>query len=197
MQIKRKRIWLIFASLVSAIGILSLIPAERWQGGFLQAEYRFTFLDRNHKPIKGVVLSVEDDQGKRSLFFPVTDYRGNNLKSDENGVLAFHHVRSMGVEASGECHHLFFLIPLGQCRLPKYKCSFSIGSKVIRSIDFNELNRMLGEQAVTKAQEVVTVSIQSFNWPPESKLDEFDSRTRFDRTSQIDFPLLIKTIIIE
>jgi len=192
---KSKNYLAIVISLLVVFGLLSLVPAQRWQGSFLQVEYRFIFLDRNKQPVRNVTLTVDDEIGNRSNDFPVTDFHGDNIKSDENGILIFHHLRSDGVELSGECHHLFFFIPLGQCQSPRYKCKFSLNSDIFYTIDFNELNSLARTHILSGREEVVVVPGKSFSWPDEP--EAFDTRTKFAHMDQLSFSLLTIPIVIK
>lgn len=142
---KRLRKLLIVAGIAAAglilLGLASRLSAIQWDGSFRHAEYQFAFKDKAGKPLSGVCLRVEDKAGRVSYDYPVTDFRADDdLQSDINGVLAFHHVGG-GLEFGGQCWELFFLIPLGKCSGPVYYCKFVRNGKVVSSIRYNDLDK--------------------------------------------------------
>jgi hypothetical protein len=149
-------------------GLLSLLYAERWQGRFQQAEYRLRFTDREGNPIKGIQLLVFDSQGKESLYFPVSDHPIKNLETDKNGVIIFHHICTSNIEASGECHRLFWTIPIGDCSLPVFTCVFRLQNKNIFEMKFNKLN---------------DIAIQRLFYSGDSSVKSKVSKVHFERRS--------------
>lgn len=186
----------VLSLLVGAFGILSILPAQRWQGSFSQVEYRLAFFDQNNKPLKNVILVVEDESGNQVNGFPVTDLHSGSVKTDEDGVVTFHHVQARGAEFSGECHHLFFLIPFGQCQPPSYKCLFVHNGKTIYSIEFNELNRLATKRIVSGNEEVVVIPKESIRWPEETDSGDLSMRLKFDDTDPLQFVLFKMKIVI-
>jgi hypothetical protein len=111
-----------------------------WDGGFRQAEYQLRFVDGDGKPIPGVQIRVENSTGLTFYHYPVTDYlEGRTLSSDKDGVLTFHHVNYSGIEFGGQCSHLFWLIPIGQCDSPTFICRFLANGKDIYRCNFRDL----------------------------------------------------------
>src|SRR6266446_8354340 len=101
--------------IVLSLGALSPFTFTRWQGSFLQGEFRLTFVDQDAKPIEGIQLRVEKENGEPSYYFPVTDYSPDNVPTaDKQGLLKFHHICPHGPEFGGTYGFLFLFIPVGK-----------------------------------------------------------------------------------
>src|SRR5437879_4606711 len=113
-MLRHRFIWVI-AIIIPSFAFLSWALSLRvWDGGYLQAEFQFKFMDDQGKPLQGVQLQVKGDDGKAAYCYPVTDFQeGAALTSDENGMLVFHHV-SMIPEFGGRYGYVFFCYPIGQ-----------------------------------------------------------------------------------
>src|SRR5262245_7296813 len=92
--LKSRRAWVVTGLILGGIIVLSLSwpVTVIWDGSWDQEEYRFTFLDKQGKPVEGIELQVEDQAGSNFNHFPVTDYLpGKAPASGRDGVVVFHH----------------------------------------------------------------------------------------------------------
>src|SRR5947209_7581354 len=117
------RFSILFVTIVVIIlifGGLSFVATYSiWEGSFAQAEYQVEFRDQTNRPLQGIILRVEDQRGILSYCYPVSDFNASrDLISNKDGVLTFHHV-GRGVEFSGNCYFLFFIIPIGKFTPPE------------------------------------------------------------------------------
>ena len=136
------RVTLYAALTVLIIGAASYIfGGIHWDGGYASAEYQIVFNDSDGKPLPGVTLRVEDESAYPRFNYPVTDFRVlRTPRSDENGLLTFHHV-SRGIEFGGTIWNLFFLIKIEKTPpLPVYHCKFLHDHREIYSVKYADLN---------------------------------------------------------
>jgi hypothetical protein len=120
-----------------------------WDGGFGQVEYQLTFIGDDGKPIEGVQLQVESQNGTNYFHYPVTDYiDGVTPTSNNEGVLTFHHVGD-GVEFGGGCWELFGFA-FGECKGPVFELRFMLDGREIHRCKFNDLNALAGRDRVTR-----------------------------------------------
>jgi len=143
--LRRRRLgwqaWCLLALTVAAclIGFVSALFHSRAEGGFPNAEFELTFLDSNGKPIPGVELRVESRLGEVDYIYPVTDFeQGHAPRSNEKGVMVFHHV-GHGLEFGADEWDLFFLIPMGNRLPPLFVCRFLLEGREVYRINFHEL----------------------------------------------------------
>lgn len=152
-----KTVALLIAGGVLLLAIASLVETHVWDGGFRQAEYQLTLVDRAGKPVPGVELRVEGESGANFYHYPVTDYSPNStLASNDKGVLTFHHVKLGGLEFGGKCSELFWIIPIGECNSPIFVCRFVADGKEIYRCKFNDLRSI-----ATEGSEPIT---RTWNW---------------------------------
>lgn len=120
----------------------SFIHSEvHWDGSFAQSEYQVALQDTDGKPLSGVQLRVEDEEGNPACGYPVTDYFPPNApKSGADGVMVFHHVR-LGQEFGGRERRLLWLLPMGEHESPRYVCRFFHDGREVLRIPFRDLNR--------------------------------------------------------
>jgi hypothetical protein len=125
-------------------GVSIIVTAVHWDGSFAQAEFQITFRDADGNPLSGVVLCVEDEKGNQCFGYPVSDYaRGNAPRSDESGVITFHHVSSV-LEFGGRSMQLLWLIPIGDHGPPRYVCRFVSDNQEVLRTHFNDLYNECG-----------------------------------------------------
>jgi hypothetical protein len=130
------RVTLYAALTVLIIGVDSYIFGQiSWDGGYVSAEYQIVFSDRDGNPLPGVTLRVHEESFCPRFDHPVTDFRVlRTPRSDENGLLTFHHV-SRGIEFGGTIWNLFFLIKMDMTPpLPVYHCKFFHEHREIYSV---------------------------------------------------------------
>jgi len=124
-----------------SVAALSATKIVHWDGRFPAAEYQIAFQDSNGRPLVGVELQVEDESGRRCFGYPVTDYVPKGvLKSDEQGVITFHHV-SFGLEFGGRDTLLCGVFPIEKSEPPRYVCRFFYRDQEIWRTRFADLNR--------------------------------------------------------
>jgi hypothetical protein len=123
------------------LGLASSSTCIIWDGGFCPAEYRITFRDSGGNAVPGVELRVENGQGSEFFHYPVTDYLPDQIPtSGDDGVLVFHHACYSGLEFSGRCWYLFFVIPMGEQRGPVYVCRFLYRGQEVYRIRYDDLS---------------------------------------------------------
>ncbi len=124
------------------IGVASYIfGGIHWDGAYANAEYQIVFSDRDGNALPGVTLKVQDESAYPRFNFPVTDFRVlRRPRSDENGLLTFHHL-SRGIEFGGTMWNLFFLIPINMTPpRPVYHCEFLYDGQEVYSIKYGDLD---------------------------------------------------------
>src|SRR5947208_1820366 len=97
-----------------AVLLLTLLcsPCRVSDGSYPQAEFQLIFKDSGGKPLEGVELRVEDQEGRNYFHYPVSDYLpGKVPTTGANGAIVFHHVPE-GVEFSSRTTYVFGIIPV-------------------------------------------------------------------------------------
>ena len=143
----------VLALVVGGILLLALIPTVttvHWGGSFGQNEYQITFVDRNHQPVRGVELRVEDPVGHTYEVYPVSEYAPGRIPtSDERGLMMFHHI-DRGAEFHGMCHESFWGTRWGDCDSPVYVCRFLLRGHEIYRCTLSHLGRDRTDDTVTR-----------------------------------------------
>jgi len=185
--------FLAFAITFAAIGgIFALIAfwsyrTTRWGGscGFTQLEFEFKFQDPKGNPVEGLELSVEDTTGNKFFCFPVTDYvPGRSPKSDELGVMRFHHV-STAVEWDDYGWSLYWVIPIQSTKSPIYVCRFLLQGKEMHRIPYWNLpdwdwKGLTWEQVpkVKRRWNLATMTPDEIVWKPNESDEDYVTRMR-------------------
>ena len=191
---KRRKTFLIIA--VVFLVLLVLGPGNRmaWSGSFSMAEHELEFTRPDGTPIQGVELSVEDAIGEKAFYYPVNDYTPRvRLLSGKDGLLTFHHVQQ-GVEFSGTCRFLFFVLPVsGRCTSPEYFCRFTYRGAEVFRIKYSELNR------AARTTDSALVKELKWRWPegtPDRLSAEQITVHRGDEEETIQFPVIRRDVIL-
>lgn len=154
--------WLILV--LCLLGVASyLTTGIRWDGRFDQVEFQITFLDQNSMPIRDVQLEVENEKGERVFFFPITDLSPlRTIKSDESGLMVFHHINSFAPEVGGMCFKLFFMFDVGTCKDPEFVCRFRWREKTLAEMSYKDLQPTQKEEIpyVTRQWEWVSEELE-------------------------------------
>lgn len=127
---------------LAILGTFSIVwGPTHWDGAYAHAEYQILFTDREGNPLDGITLTVQDDSGRLRFDFPVTNFRVlRSPRSDENGLLTFHHV-GRGIEFGGTFWEPFFLFRIELSPpLPVFHCRFIRDGEDIHSIAYDELS---------------------------------------------------------
>lgn len=133
--------------------LLSASSLIIWDGIWDEDEYRFTFTDRDGRPVEGVRLRVENEAGVSFFHFPVADYLQDQIPTTgEDGVLVFHHVPRHFV--SGQAWWLLGVIPMGEHTGPIFVCRFLLGDREVHRVRYRDL--------VNKGQKTVK---RLWRWP--------------------------------
>ena len=134
-----------------ALGIGTLVASARvcmiWDGVFLTAEIRLTFVDENGNPLEGVELRVEDRKGRAFYHYPVTDYLpGQVPTSDKNGLMVFHHADDGVIVSSESCTMRFvpFAPTVAKRHFPFYYCRFLFKGLEVHKTPFSLLDQYQG-----------------------------------------------------
>ena len=118
---------------------LACSPCVVSDGSYPQAEFQLVLKDPAGKPLEGVELRVEDQEGRNYFHYPVNDYLpGKVPASDRDGVIVFHHVPE-GVEYSSRTTYVFGVIPIVEQRPPTFICRFLREGQEVCRIPFREL----------------------------------------------------------
>lgn len=187
------RMLFVFVVMVVGGSLFVLLSCYYWQGAFEQIEYRLTFQTRDASPVAGVELVVENDIGKRSYFYPVTDYDADHgLRSDTDGRIVFHHVTSHFPEFGGRCCEC--PIPLGICSTPVFYCTFLHQGQVVYRVNFRDLQKEWQDN--TSQRKVISIDWQ---WP-KNRSGDFPNHLRPEhapKKEKIEFEIFEKKIAIE
>jgi hypothetical protein len=94
-----------------------------WDGGFPFAEVRIYFVDESGNAISNVTMSVTwRSDGSSAHEYPISEYDGTSLSSDDDGVITCHQMRQ-GLQFGGHAWLLFWCIPMG-AQSPKFDVHF-------------------------------------------------------------------------
>jgi len=134
-------------TLISIVLLQGCVSTNR-DGAFHSADFIYTFVDRDGKPVEGISLEVINSEEKLSFNYPVKEFIGeNSVLSNSQGILKFSHLNK-GLEFGGECFG-FGIFKYGACSAPEFKVIFKLKNKEIYSIKYNELSD-LGSQVSIK-----------------------------------------------
>jgi hypothetical protein len=131
--------------------LLALSGCGVSDGGFLTAEYQIKFLTSDGRPAVGVQLEVQDNSGRISYGYPVTDYYASHIPtSDANGIMIFHHVMYF-MEYGGA-----FFFGCSTVKIPEFGLRFISNGELVYDIKYIDLNRMvnLNSTAITRTVSV-------------------------------------------
>ncbi len=159
-------------------------------GSFSQAEYQIEFLSQDGKPIEGVKLEVQDEQGNIRYGYPVTDYyTGSTPTSDENGVIIFHHVRYFAEWGGG----FFFGLSCGSS-MPEFDCIFTRNGEILHSVKYGDLDREVKKDRPIIIREVSIYDKQSteFAWK-----DNDPNYPIHIVEETLEFPIVEQKIIVD
>lgn len=186
------------ASILVTLGIIAFTgffghSMRIWDGGYPDTAFELTFRDASGKPLQGIELRVERDDGLNQFHRPVNDnYPGRVPTSDANGIMTFH---CFDQSFGGTCETYFFVIERGGCSAPEYICRFLQSGNEVHRLRFNKLIDFESNQPrETRKVRIPTREQWGELWA-NGKLDELiDESTISER--ELRFGVVRKTITI-